>query len=121
MKNCLGQLLELIEPPWQHTVPAPPQLSVAVTLLVSGAGTWPAQLTIRLPGHVRLGGFASFTVMFWAQGALFPHKSASPYVPGMTNWPAQFLALFEAPFQITHTFPPQLSLATTLFVFGAGT
>ncbi len=77
MTNRLAQLLELIESPCQVTVTAPPQLSLVTTLLVSGAGTRLAQLTIRLVGQVMLGGLVSWTVMVWAQVALLPHKSVA--------------------------------------------
>ena len=73
MINCPAQLLELIESPCQLTVTTPPQLSLDVTLLVFGTGTWLAQLTVRLVGQVMLGGLLSLTVMVWTQVALLPH------------------------------------------------
>ena len=72
MTNCPAQLLELIESPCQFTVTAPPQVSLVVTLLVFG-GISLAQFTVRLLGHVMLGGLLSWTVMVWMQAALFPH------------------------------------------------
>ena len=59
MLNCPTQLLELIASPCQVTVTAPPQVSLVVTLLVFGAGTWLAQPSVRLAGHVILGGLVS--------------------------------------------------------------
>ena len=73
MTNCPGQLLEVIESSCQLTVTAPPQLSLVVTLLVLGVGTWLAQLTVRLLGQVMFGGLLSWTVMVRAQVALLPH------------------------------------------------
>ena len=73
MINCPAQLLELIESPSHITVTAPPQLSLVVTLLVFGAGTWLAQLNVRLLGHIMLGGLVSWTLMLWVQMALLPH------------------------------------------------
>src|SRR5438046_9208164 len=108
MTNRLAQLLELIESPCQLTVTAPPQLSLVVTLLVSGAGTWLAQLTVRLLVHVMLGGLVSWTVMVWAQVALLPHKSVALYLRVMTPILAQLLELIESPCQLTVTAPPQL-------------
>src|SRR6266568_12106 len=102
MTNRLAQLLELIESPCQVTVTAPPQLSLVVTLLVSGAGTWLAQLTVRLVGQVRLGGLVAWTWMVWAQLAQLP-------------------ALIEPPRHLTVPASPQLSLVVTLLVSGAGT
>jgi len=49
----------------------PAQLSLVVTLLVFGAGTWLAQLTVKLLGQVMLGGLVSLTVMVCVQEALF--------------------------------------------------
>jgi len=77
MTNCPAQLLELTESPCQLTATAPPQLSLVVTLLVFGAGTWLEQLTVRLVGHVILGGLISLTVIVWTQVALLPHWSVA--------------------------------------------
>ncbi len=73
MTNCPGQLLELIASPCQVTVTGPAQESLVITPLVFGAGTWLAQLAVRLLGQVMLGGFVSLTVMVWIQVALLPH------------------------------------------------
>ena len=121
MTNWPGQLLELIESPCQVTVTAPPQLSLVVTVLMFGAGTWLAQLTVRFVGQVMLGGFVSLTVMVWTQLALLPHKSVARYVRLNTNCPAQLLEVIESPCQVTVTAPPQASLVVTLLMFGAGT
>src|SRR5882724_7958377 len=121
MTNCPAQLLELIESPCQLTVTAPPQVSLVITLLVFGAGTWLAQSTVKLAGHVMLGGLVSLMVMVCVQVALFPHWSVARYVRLMINCPTQLLELIESPCQLTVTAPPQLSLVVTLLVFGAGT
>src|SRR5229473_3279763 len=121
MTKRLAQLLELIESPCHVTTTAPPQLSLVVTLLVSGTGTWLAQLTVRPVGQEMLGGFVSLTVMVCVQVALLPHWSVARYVRLMINCPAQLLELIESPCQITVTVPPQLSLVVTLLVFGSGT
>src|SRR2546425_11530697 len=97
MTKRLAQLLELIESPCEVTVPAPPQLSLLVTLLVSGAGTWLAQFTVRLVGQVRLGGLVSWTVMFWVQVALSTHTPFARSVRLLTNRLAQLLELIESP------------------------
>ncbi len=75
--SCPGQLLELIASPCQVTVTAPPQASLVVTLLVFGAGSWLAQLRVRLIGQVILGGLVSLIVMVWVQVALLPHGSVA--------------------------------------------
>jgi len=80
-----------------------------------------AQPTMRLLGHVMLGGLVSLTVMICVQVALLPHWSVAPYVRLITNCPAQLLELIESPCQLTVTAPPQLSPVVTLLVFGAGT
>src|SRR5882724_11337963 len=110
MTNCPAQLLELIVSPCQLTVTAPPQVSLVVTLLVFGAGTWLAQLTVRLLGQVMLGGLVSLTVIVCVQEALLPHWSVARYVRLTTNCPGQLLELMESPCQVTVTPPPQLSL-----------
>src|SRR4051794_32233877 len=97
MTNWPAQLLELIESPCQVTVTAPPQLSLVITPLIFGAGTWLAQLAVRFVGQVMLGGFVSLTVMVWTQVALLPHKSVARYVRLNTNWPAQLLEVIESP------------------------
>src|SRR2546425_13367372 len=99
MTKRLAQLLELIESPCQLTVTAPPQLSLVVTLLVSGTGTWLAQLTVRLVGQVMLGGLVSLRVMVWIQVARLPYWSVARYVRVMTNWLRQVLELIEFPIQ----------------------
>jgi hypothetical protein len=66
-------LLELIVSPCQLTVTAPPHVSLVVTLLVFGAGTWLAQLTVRLLGQLIVGGLVSWTLMVCVQVALLPH------------------------------------------------
>src|SRR5205823_4078236 len=102
MTNCPGQLLELIESPCQLTVTAPPQLSLVVTLLVSGAGTWLAQFTVRLVGQVMLGGLVPWKVIVWLQAELLPHWSVARYVRLMTK-PAQLLEPIVSPCQVTVT------------------
>src|SRR5437879_7741186 len=120
MTNREGQWLVQIESPCQLTVTVPPQLSLVVTLLVSGAGTWLAQLTVRLVGQVRLGGLLSWTVMVWAQGAVLPHTAIHRQVRLMSNRLPPLLELLESPCQLTVTAPPQLSLVVTLLGSGAG-
>src|SRR6266851_804020 len=88
MTKRLAQLLELIESPCQLTVTAPPQLSLLVTLLVSGAGTKPAQLTVRLLVQLMMGGLVSWTVMVWAQVAQLP-LLVTLLVSGAGTWLAQ--------------------------------
>jgi len=85
MTNCPGQLLVMIESPCHVTVTAPPQLSLVVTLLMFGVGTWLAQLAVKLAGHVMLGGLVSLTVIVCVQVALFPHRSVALYARLMTN------------------------------------
>jgi hypothetical protein len=121
MTNCPAQLLELIESPCQVTITAPPQLSLVITLVIFGVGTWLAQLTVTFGGQVMLGGLVSLTVMVWMHVALLPHKSVARYVRLNTNCPAQLLAVIESPCQLTLTAPPQASLVTTLLIFGTGT
>src|SRR5260370_11784082 len=89
MTNRLAQLLELIESPCQITVTAPPQLSLVITLLVSGAGTWLAQLTVRLVGQVSRGGHVCTPVTLWARVPPFACKKNPPAVGRETKPRAQ--------------------------------
>src|SRR3989442_1409733 len=91
--------------PTKLTVTAPPQPSLAVTRLVSGAGTAEAQLTLAGAGQAIVGAVISLTVIVWVQSA----------------WLPQLLALMLSPTKLTVTAPPQLSLAVTRLVSGAGT
>src|SRR2546430_14008401 len=93
MTNRLAQLLALIESPCQLTVTAPPQLSLVVTLLVSGAGTSLAQLTVKLVEQVRLGGVGSRAGVGWAPGGLLAHKTVARGGRGMTNRLAPMVGL----------------------------
>src|SRR5438034_11348438 len=62
-----AQVCPVIVSPTNVTATAPPQLSLAVTLLVSGAGTALAHCTVTGPGQVRLGGVVSFTTIVCEQ------------------------------------------------------
>ena len=59
------------------TVTGPPQLSEAVTRLVSGAGTNEAHCTVTGPGQVTDGGVVSLTVMVCVQLELLLDASVS--------------------------------------------
>src|SRR5439155_19446309 len=99
----------------------PPQLSLAVTLAVSGAGTALAQATVTAAGQLIAGGRLSLTVFVcvqvWLLPPLFPYTSLFRSV----NWLTQLLALMLSPTKVTTGVPPQLSLAVTLAVSGVGT
>src|SRR5438132_14405937 len=84
-----GQLLSLILSPCQLTVTGPPQLSPVVTLLVLGAGTWPAQLRSEERRVGKVGGLGCWTVLVWVKVALLWCKSAAGSVGGKTNWAGQ--------------------------------
>src|SRR5438445_10508821 len=120
MTYCPGQLLELIWCPCQFTVSASPLLSLVVTLLVSGTGTWLAQLTVRPLGQEILGGLVSLTVMVCVQVALLPHWSVARYVRLMIKCGRELCGVIESSCELTTTAPPQLSLVVTLLVFGTG-
>src|SRR5207237_10158355 len=89
MTNWPGQLLELIESPCQFTATAPPQLSLVTTLLVSGAGTWLAQFTVRFAGQVRLGAVVSMRAIVWLHVLLLPALSVATHVRVVTKGFAQ--------------------------------
>src|SRR5512133_3995826 len=58
---------------------AVPQLSLAVTCVISGAGTSVRQATVTAPGHVICGAMLSFTVITCAHVAVFPQLSEAMY------------------------------------------
>jgi hypothetical protein len=58
-----------------HTTERIPQLSVAVTKVISGAGTSVIQATVTAAGQMICGAIESFTQIIWAAVAVFPHKS----------------------------------------------
>jgi hypothetical protein len=65
-----------------HTSPAQvttgvPQLSVAVTVLMSAAGTSVMQATVTPAGQVMMGAMLSFTVIVWLQVAVLPQLSTA--------------------------------------------
>src|SRR6188472_2689265 len=66
------------------TVTAPPQLSVAVTAAMLGAGTAEKHWSVIAVGQVIEGGVVSMTVMVCAQVFMFPHGSVARYVRVMT-------------------------------------
>jgi hypothetical protein len=103
------------------TVTFPPQLSLAIMLAVSGSGTSVAQETVMFPGHVRVGGVLSNTVMIWAQVAVLPQTSVAVYTRVIVYWFAHTWLDITSFATVTVTVPPQLSVAVTRAVFGAGT
>ncbi len=54
-----------------------PQLSVALTKVISGAGTWVMHSKVRSAGQVIAGAVVSLTVMVWAQVAVLPQLSVA--------------------------------------------
>ena len=117
----LAQSWLVITSPIQFTVTLPPQLSLAMVVVVSGSGTSAAHETITLPGHDIVGGVPSKTVMVWAQVAVFPHRSAAVYVLVMVYLLVQVWLEMTSAATVTVTVPPQLSLEVTLPVLAAGT
>ena len=54
-----------------------PQLSVAVTCVISGAGTSVMHSTVMAAGQVITGGVISSTVIICSQVLVFPHESSA--------------------------------------------
>src|SRR5512133_3803176 len=96
---------------------AVPQLSVAVTAVMSGPGTALMQATVTSDGHTITGAMLSLTVMLWVQVAVFPQESAAWYVRVMIRGQ---LPDHVSPVHVTSG-TPQLSLAVTAVMSGAGT
>src|SRR6266481_3573570 len=71
----------------------PPQLSLAVTLAVSGAGTALAQATVTAAGQLIAGGRLSLTVIVCVQVALLPQASVSREVRARVDWLTQAVTL----------------------------
>src|SRR5437870_9051920 len=99
----------------------PPQLSLAVTLPGSGAGPALAQATVTAAGQLIAGGRLSLTVIVCVQAWVLPPASVARWVRVSVNWLTQLLALMLSPTKLITGVPPQLSLAVTLAVSGAGT
>src|SRR5512133_773256 len=105
-----------------HTSPtkvttAVPQLSVAVTAVMSGAGTSGGQATVTFPGHTITGAMLSLTVMICVQVAVFPQESEAWYVRVMIRGQSP---LHTSLIKIT-VGVPQLSVAVTSVISGEGT
>src|SRR3989442_8008357 len=107
--------------PTKVTTGVPPQLSLAVTLAVSGAGTALAQATATAAGQPIVGGRLSLTVIVWVQVSFFEQASTALYALVLHNWLPILLALMLSPTKVTTGVPPQLSLAVTLAGSGSGT
>src|SRR5438876_1933628 len=90
------------------------------TLAVSGAGTALAQATVTAAGQLIAGGRLSLTVIVCVQVWLLPQASVARQVRVRVNWLTQLLALMLSPTKLITGVPPQLSLAVTLAVSGAG-
>ncbi len=54
-----------------------PQLSVAITSVISGAGTCVIHSNVRSAGQVMRGEVVSFTVIVWAQVVVLPQLSVA--------------------------------------------
>src|SRR5437899_12927586 len=120
MTNWLAQLLELIESLSHLSLHTTCLSECSTAVCSSGLGTRPAQLTVRLPVHVMLGGLVSWTVMVWVQVLVLRHRRSEERRVGMECWLGQLLELIESLCQLTVTAPPKLSLVITLLVSGAG-
>ncbi len=94
-----------------------PQLSVAVTSVISGAGTCVMHSKVVSAGHVIVGAVMSSTVIVWTQVEVLPQLSVAMYV--------RVMILGQLPLHISLTKVtagvPQLSVAVTRLVSGAGT
>src|SRR5437899_5458541 len=95
--------------PTKVTTGVPPQLSLAVTLAVSGAGTALAQATVTAAGQLIAGGTVSLTVIVWVQVWLLPEASVARKVRVRVNWLTQLLALMLSPTKLIAGAPPQVS------------
>src|SRR5260370_37719487 len=116
MKNGLAHLLFLFEAHDRIRDSTATQLSLVVTLLVSAAGTWLAQLTVRLVGQVRLGGVVSWRVGERGGGEEGGSRWGAHYLRKKRKRLAGVLELVECPYASTVTHPPHYSLRGTTLV-----
>lgn len=98
----------------------PPQLSIAITLPIFGAGIAVAHETEILAGHVRVGTVLSNTVITWAQVAEFPQASVDVYVRVSVKLLGQVMLVVTSA-KVTTGVPPQLSDVMTLAGLPGGT
>ena len=71
-----GQVLPSLRSPTKVIVTLP-QLSLAVTKLISAAGTSPEHSTVTGPGQVIVGGVISPIVIVWVQVLVLPQSSSA--------------------------------------------
>src|SRR5512138_1047634 len=94
-----------------------PQLSVAVTSVISGTGTSVRQDTVTAVGQVICGAMLSLTVIICVHVVVLPQESAAWYVRVMIRGQ---LPLHTSLTKVT-TGIPQLSVAVTSIISGEGT
>src|SRR5512145_3115162 len=97
-----------------HTSPSQvttgvPQLSLATTSVISGAGTSVMHSKVRSAGHVIVGGVMSSTVIVWVHCVVLPQLSVAIYVRVMIRGHVPF---HTSPSQVT-TGVPFFNLTTT--------
>src|SRR4026207_2198724 len=98
----------------------PVQLSVAVTSVMSGAGTGPLHIMVGAPGQVIVGGVTSTVlVIVCTQVALLPQPSVALYVLNVVSVQPDVLVLSLT--KVIVIGPVQLSVAVTSVMSGAGT
>src|SRR5438132_12075516 len=95
---------------------AAPQLSLAVTLAVSGAGTALAQATVTAAGQLIAGAVVSLTVIVCVQVEIGRASCREREVRVRVNWLTQLMALMLSPTKLMTGAAPKLSLAVTLEV-----
>jgi hypothetical protein len=100
-----------------HVTTGVPQLSVALTDVMSGAGTSGGHATVTAAGHRICGAMLSSTVIICVQVAVFPQESTAWYVRVITRGQ---LPLHTSLIKIT-VGVPQLSVALTAVISGDGT
>src|SRR5690606_4297920 len=117
------QVWLLMTSPTNVTVTVPvAQLSTAVTLVGSGAGTSSSHSTVMLAGQVTVGATLSNTVIVWAQVEELPQASVAIYVRININWFTQIWLVITSPPCVMTTSPiRQLSVAVTAVTSGSGT
>src|SRR3989442_4553420 len=110
-----------METPTNEISALPLHDALPISLAVSGAGTALAQATVTAAGQLIAGGRLSRSEKHTAELQSRPHVACRRLLGVNVNWLTQLLALMLSPTKLITGVPPQVSLAVTLAVSGAGT
>jgi hypothetical protein len=110
-----GQVRLLSTSPTHVTVTLP-QLSDALTVVISGAGISPMHSRIKVPGQPIVGGITSSKVIVWVHVVEFPQLSIAVHVRVMPELPVHPPGVVASEYVIVGV-RSQLSVAVAVPVF----